>query len=889
MKDNDINCNDNKNTSNNRETIDSNKNLNNSNDNKNKELFKFLLLGQEDAEELFLIKALEDQETNQRAEEIDETNKVKIEFSSVKKQDIDNSLIIIDGIIICIDNNIDNEKLNRTIDYIKKLDMIISKLLPKKFFPKIILGNKFNYTNILGKGNAKEGENISKSMNIFFVEPSTKRHIGIAFGVEILIKIINIYNNYQNFINDNKINEKQIMNTMCKTEINLLKCLKCGGLFEITIDKYSNSFYLSCNKCNYENKYNFLEYEKINKEFFIKCNDCKKQINKRSMMNYCYICKNNICSDCLKRHLQGEIKDLGNDNRKNIMCPYNLIDYFCNNHEKICYNYCLDCQKNICPICEIDPHLNHNKKIYDEKNIRALINIQKQNLELEKEEYIKMKEIVEDCFLSLREYFNDLILCKEKELNIKENIIKELEIFKYDNTLIENIKNLQFENYGIFYDYEDSWDKKLNNLFEYFKEPIKIKKYQICKKENLFGPYNFINQINLENNFYRKEQNDEVLTDICSLNNYLKNNYFAISFNNGLLKIYNDDFDHKIPIKIIKEFESYEGINSINKVSENTLLLIGNSIIKKINLSENFQEYKVINEIEINDQLFKTALELDSFNAIITTNNYNQLIIYDFKNSNKLFDIDNEEEILFIDKISENKIILQINPTNSVDLLNIDLDRETIRDSLYMRNNDDDFIFDMPRNYNSICSISNQNETNDVNWKIIEFEMEENILKIKKNHLFEKGENYLGKINNKILLLFNKYKNQLILFDYISYSYNPKFYFNLSLKPIESFPLKHRVDYLDLLLLCEGGYLIQLILDFKKGFIYLVTKIKIYEKNLKVNNISLLDLNSTNSSQKQNAKKENDNENNIIKVITLTKTNFLIVTKDNLIYNLKSS
>ena len=127
------------------------------------------------------------------------------------------------------------------------------------------------------------------------------------------------------------------------------------------------------------------------------------------------------------------------------------------------------------------------------------------------------------------------------------------------------------------------------------------------------------------------------------------------------------------------------------------------------------------------------------------------------------------------------------------------------------------------------------------------------------------------------------------MFDYISYSYNPKFYFNLSLKPIESFPLKHRVDYLDLLLLCEGGYLIQLILDFKKGFIYLVIKIKIYEKNLKINNISLLDLNSTNSSQKQNAKKENDNENNIIKIITLTKTNFLIVTKDNLIYNLKSS
>ena len=61
-----------------------------------------------------------------------------------------------------------------------------------------------------------------------------------------------------------------------------------------------------------------------------------------------------------------------------------------------------------------------------------------------------------------------------------------------------------------------------------------------------------------------------------------------------------------------------------------------------------------INKIEISEQFFKTALELDSFNAIITINNYNQLSIYDSINGKQLLDLENEEEIVFIEQITEN-------------------------------------------------------------------------------------------------------------------------------------------------------------------------------------------------------------------------------------------
>ena len=102
-------------------------------------------------------------------------------------------------------------------------------------------------------------------------------------------------------------------------------------------------------------------------------------------------------------------------------------------------------------------------------------------------------------FKFIKELFNNLILFKEKEINIKEKIIKELEIFKYDDTLINNVQNLYQDYNDIFYNLEESWDKKLNNIFEFFKEPIKIEKNKLCIKENLKGPFNIIQNINLEN------------------------------------------------------------------------------------------------------------------------------------------------------------------------------------------------------------------------------------------------------------------------------------------------------------------------------------------------------------------------------------------------------
>lgn len=59
-------------------------------------------------------------------------------------------------------------------------------------------------------------------------------------------------------------------------------------------------------------------------------------------------------------------------------------------------------------------------------------------------------------------------------------------------------------------------------------------------------------------------------------------NYFAVGFSNGLLKIYNDDFENRIPTKIITAFEPSEEILFLSKSSEKSLLLVSYLKIKKL-------------------------------------------------------------------------------------------------------------------------------------------------------------------------------------------------------------------------------------------------------------------------------------------------------------------
>ena len=531
--------------------------------------------------------------------------------------------------------------------------------------------------------------------------------------------------------------------------------------------------------------------------------------------------------------------------------------------------------------CEIESHINHQTEIFNDKKITQLIKEKKKYLEKEKSRNNMLKGVVDDCMKTLNQYFMNILDCKEKEISIKEEMIKEFELYKYDKDIKENIIKLKFENeVNFLYNENESWDVKLNNLFEYFNEPIQIKRNNLYLKENFKGPF-YLDKTQELNDLNIKDEENEKITDLCPLHKYMNINYFAVSYNNGLLKIYDDQFNGR-PKKIIKEFEKAEGINSLYKCSGHSILLIGHTTIKKIYLSEDLNDYRIISQININTQSFKTALEIESFNCLITNNRINELNIYDFKNGNQLLEIKYKEEnefgkeISFMDKISENKIIVKIND-------------EQI---MFKRNGLEDTLVDITNinvnNDNNNSSMSNSIFTSkdiaNSYWEIFEWEKSDNNINVKKNHIFDKKISYLTSINNQYLLLHDKNEKQLILFDITSYYDIISIKFKYQ-KPIIAFSLKRRTELLDLLCICEGQYFIQCTLNLNLGLLYTVAKIEFEKCLIKRKAFNLISINDNIAIEREHdMNKINDS---IIKTVNLSKNNIIFMIRDYSIYNLK--
>ena len=830
---------------------------------KNSKQYLFIFLVDEEVGKSLMIKAFHElNEENQENQEnnilLNRNNAIKIEISEIKiLKEMDKIIKSIDGIIF-INNFHDKKKLDNNLKIIKKIEKIIQKNNSKKFFPKLFIGNRIELINYF----ENKHPNFYKN-DVYIFELPIDKPFTIYTSCEHLIKIIQIKNSYAKFLTENKMDENNFKKNLSESSTYLYKCLNCDHIYNILLENYSKKIYFKCNQCNMGLELFFQEYNNFNNNI-LECNACKK-ITEKKHLNYCQKCKKYICGDCIKKHIQKEynIKD---ENYKLYKYSYNLSNFFCNIHKKICNGYCFDCKGNICPKCEIDLHLDHETKVFNLSEIFELIKKQKDNLILEKKYFEKMKEIFEDCFESLKTYFSNILINKRKEFEIKEEIINQLEFFKYDNNLIENVKNLEFEKYDISYDNNDSVDIKINNIFEFFKKQTKRKNINLCTKQNLKGPYDILQKVNLK----EEDNYDDIedLTDLCFLSNYMDKNYFATSFNNGLLKIYDDNFENRVPITIIREFEVGEGINSIEKSTDNSLLLINDLKIKKIKFSDDFKEYKVINIIENKEQLFKMAVELGEINALLTINNYNQIRIYDFENGKELYKNYLKDEILFMEKISENKIILKKSKNDLMSTVNIDLERYSLFTNF-------DSIETLNENINSEI---HKKEDKDINLSINEFEIINNEIKLKKNFAFEIGINYLGKIDEYLILLYDKLEKQVILFDINTYESVSKLFFNSSLKPITSLVMNKSIDSFDLLVLFEDEMLAQCVLNSKLKFINLISRLKIqkFKKSEKIKTIKITE---------ENKQKKN---NEIKKIISFAKDNFLIITKENLIYNLKN-
>ena len=408
------------------------------------------------------------------------------------------------------------------------------------------------------------------------------------------------------------------------------RCSKCWKIPKVEINEINNLIDMKCIHNNERIKQTY----KVNKFIEVQskvpettqCNFCKGgNYNHSYTYDYCNYCQKIFCKKCDNSHKNSKDCDI---NKRNVR-PFYLSECFCSEHDSPTKFYCLDCNKYVCDICFTKEHQKHNLKFYDKDYVEKLIKDNKKLIESTKICYKYLEAYFNDLIKSLRNKFNELLDLKQKKLSIKENLIKNLELYKNNLNLIESVADLKFEDVklkSIKYSTNLNWKNKLDIIFDYLNEPLYLKNTNICIKQNIGRPFNILQEIKKqskeemekekekkikeEKEQVKEEQNqqeqneiidtsgeslssnlkiEETLMNNLKINNVnvstenlinmegnpddilitdicaLSSKYFGISSDDGLLKIYNANNYMEKPYNTIKEYLPNKGIYSLYK------------------------------------------------------------------------------------------------------------------------------------------------------------------------------------------------------------------------------------------------------------------------------------------------------------------------------------
>ena len=299
----------------------------------------------------------------------------------------------------------------------------------------------------------------------------------------------------------------------------IFRCVKCWKIPKLIMNDLNN---MIRTKCIHGGKKIMQEY-KLDEYLGIKasltestiCAFCKgNNGNHPHSFDYCFNCQKIFCKKCDSIHNNSseckEISKSNDENNKRIVTPLYMIDSYCHNHDSPANYYCANCKKYACDKCFENEHKKHVFKYYRKEYVDEIIKEKKKLIEREKVCYTFVKTCFNDCIRSLQTKFEELMELKNKKLNIKESLVKELEIFKNNITLVENVANLKFDNVKFLkFNSFDTWKNKLNIIFDYLDEPLYMKNTNICIKQNIGRPYNILNELKKQNKENKKKEMSE--------------------------------------------------------------------------------------------------------------------------------------------------------------------------------------------------------------------------------------------------------------------------------------------------------------------------------------------------------------------------------------------
>ena len=224
-----------------------------------------------------------------------------------------------------------------------------------------------------------------------------------------------------------------------KTESIDVICPKCGENCLLHIKDYKIQL-SDCKNSHIINNISLEEYKdsQIIDESKIKCEICKEK-NKASCFNNefykCLQCKKNMCPICKSSH-----------NKDHEISEFSQLNYICVNHNEKFTSFCKSCKINLCIECE-STHKDKENLIYfrdilpNKDKIKNQIN----DLNIKINKY---KEIINN----LKNLLDKIVLNLEIFNKINDNLMKNYEKKRRNFHLLKNINELEQNNINVLSD-----------------------------------------------------------------------------------------------------------------------------------------------------------------------------------------------------------------------------------------------------------------------------------------------------------------------------------------------------------------------------------------------------------------------------------------------------
>ena len=275
-------------------------------------------------------------------------------------------------------------------------------------------------------------------------------------------------------------------------------CPQCGEKCLLKMENFKIKLY-NCKNGHISNYISLDDYEKIQKveELNIKCEICHEKNRNNTYNNEfyeCINCKKNICPLCKANH-----------DATHKIINYDKKNYVCQTHFEPYIKYCNDCKLNLCSSCNGN-HDTHNISLFENMNI---------NINEKKNEINNLGELIRENNNNITTIIN---LLNQMTYNLKT-------YHKIYNDMITN-----YENKNINYELIQSINQMDNNIVK--KNLIEINTYKnIVNKINSLIDFSDIlnNKTSDYNETVTYENGDKYIGEI---KNGLKNGKGTMYYNN---------------------------------------------------------------------------------------------------------------------------------------------------------------------------------------------------------------------------------------------------------------------------------------------------------------------------------------------------------------------